>query len=63
MKTVGQTLEQLNNTLDTVEELIYELPLSDARKKQLASVIYDLWMEVENDIELAPTIELDPTDF
>ena len=63
MKTVGQTLEQLNNTLDTVEELIYELPLSDARKKQLASVVYDLWMEVENDIELAPTIELDPTDF
>ena len=63
MKTVGQTLEQLNNTLDTVEELIYELPLSDARKKQLASVVYDLWMEVEHDIELAPTIELDPTDF
>ena len=63
MKTVAHTLEQLNNTLDTVEELIYELPLSDARKKQLASVVYDLWMEVENDIELAPTIELDPTDF
>ena len=63
MKTVGQTLEQLDNTLDTVEELIRELPLSDARKKQLASVVYDLWMEVENDIELAPTIELDPTDF
>ena len=63
MKTVGQTLDQLNNTLDTVEELIYELPLSDARKKQLASVVYDLWMEVENDIELAPTIELDPTEF
>lgn len=54
MKTVDQTLEQLDNTLDTVEELIRELPISDARKKQLVSVVYDLWMEVEHDMELQP---------
>jgi hypothetical protein len=54
MKTVDQTLEQLDNTLDRVEELIRELPISDARKRQLASMVYDLWMEVEGDMELRP---------
>lgn len=55
MKTVDQTLEQLDNTLDTVEELIRALPLSDGRKKQLTSMVYDLWLEVEHDMELRPT--------
>ena len=54
MKTVDQTLEQLDNTLDTVEELIRELPLSNARKNQLVSVVYDLWVQVEHDMELRP---------
>ena len=54
MKTVDQTLEQLDNTLDTVDELINELPLSRERKHQLTSMIYDLWMEVEHDMELRP---------
>ena len=54
MKTVDQTLEQLDNTLDTVDELINELPLSNERKRQLTSMVYDLWMEVEHDMELRP---------
>ena len=54
MKTVDQTLEQLDNTLDIVDELIHALPLSDARKRQLTSMVYDLWMEVEHDMELRP---------
>ena len=55
MKTVDQTLEQLDNTLDLVDELINELPISNERKHQLTSRIYDLWMEVEHDMELRPT--------
>ena len=55
MKPVDQTLEQLDNTLDTVEELIRALPLSDARKRQLIDMVYDLWLEVEHDMELRPT--------
>lgn len=55
MKTVDQTLEQLDNTLDLVDELINELPISNERKHQLTSMIYDLWMEVEHDMELRPT--------
>ena len=55
MKTVDQTLEQLDNTLDLVDELINELPISNERKHQLTARIYDLWMEVEHDMELRPT--------
>ena len=55
MKTVDQTLEQLDNTLDLVDELINQLPISNERKHQLTSRIYDLWMEVEHDMELRPT--------
>lgn len=55
MKTVDQTLEQLDNTLDTVDELINELPLSNERKHQLTSMIYELWMEIEDDMNMRPT--------
>ena len=55
MKTVDQTLEQLDNVLDTVDELINELPLSNERKHQLTSMIYDLWMEIEDDMNMRPT--------
>ena len=54
MKTTDQTLEQLDNTLDRVDELINELPISNERKHQLTSMIYDLWMEVEHDMALRP---------
>lgn len=54
MKTVDLTLEQLDNTLDRVDELLHELPLSNERKRQLTSMVYDLWMEVEHDMELRP---------
>jgi len=52
MKTVDQTLEQLDNLLDDVEELIQELPFKPERKKQIASMVYDLWMEIEHDADL-----------
>ena len=54
MKTVDQTLEQLDNLLDDVEELIQQLPLKAERKRQLASMVYDLWMEIEHDADLPP---------
>ena len=54
MKTVDQTLEQLDNTLDRVDELLHQLPLSNERKHQLTAMVYNLWMEVEHDMELRP---------
>jgi len=47
MKTVEQTLEQLDNTLDTVEELVRELPISEAAKSELVDRVYTFWMDVE----------------
>ena len=47
MKTVEQTLEQLDNTLDTVEELVRELPISDKAKRVLSDQVYTFWMDVE----------------
>ena len=47
-------LERLDNTLDEVDSLIQELPIKTERKKQLASLVYQLWMEVEDDMETTP---------
>ena len=47
MKTVEQTLEQLDNTLDTVEELVRELPIGDKAKRELSDRVYTFWMDVE----------------
>ena len=47
MKTVDQTLEQLDNTLDTVDELLNELPLTREQKHTLTAKVYELWMDVE----------------
>jgi hypothetical protein len=54
MQTVDLTLEKLDNTLDIVDELINELPLSNERKHQLTSMIYNLWMEIEDDMATRP---------
>ena len=54
MKTVDHVLEQLDNTLDRVDELINELPITNERKHQLTSMIYNLWMEIEDDMNLMP---------
>ena len=48
MKTVAHTLEQLDNTLDTVEELIRELPITGSAELNLINRVYALWMDVED---------------
>ena len=52
MKTVAHTLEQLDSTLDTVEELIRELPLSMKQEARLIDMLYDMYETAE-----AATIE------
>ena len=54
MRTVDQTLETLDNKLDEVDELLNALPLKAERKKQLTSMVYQLWMEVEDDMATLP---------
>jgi len=52
MKTVAHTLEQLDTALDTVEELVRELPLSMAQEARLIDMLYDMYETAE-----AATIE------
>jgi len=47
MKTADQTLEQLDNLLDDVDELLNELPVDRDTKHALTKQVYELWMSVE----------------
>ena len=55
MMTTAHTLEQLDSTLDTVEELIRELPIPEHHKKRLVDTVYELWMDVEEAVEIVPS--------
>ena len=50
----NDVLERLDNLLDDVDECIQQLPIKPERKKQLASMVYTLWMEVEDDVTVTP---------
>lgn len=54
MKDTANTLETLDNTLDSVEELIRELPIPESHKKRLCDSVYELWMDVEEAVEVIP---------
>jgi len=48
-------LEALDNKLDEVDDLIMQLPVQESVKKKLTSYVYELWMEVEEEVELRAT--------
>jgi hypothetical protein len=54
MKTTAHTLEQLDTALDTVEELIRELPLSMKQEARLIDMLYDMYETAER-----ATLEVD----
>ena len=51
MKTTAYTLEQLDNALDTVEELIRELPLSMKNEAKCIDMLYAMFEMAEAAIE------------
>jgi uncharacterized protein YacL (UPF0231 family) len=55
MVTTESILETLDNKLDEVDALIMQLPLQESVKKKLTSRVYELWMDVEEEIELRAT--------
>ena len=59
MADLDFTMNTLDATLDTVEELIRELPISELNKRALVKRIYDLWADVESVVEME--ISLDST--
>ncbi len=54
MKTEDR-LRELDSKLDEVDELINQLYLNPAVKKQLSARVYQLWEEVEGAVDLTPT--------
>ena len=54
MKTTAHTLEQLDTALDTVEELIRELPLSMKNEAKCIDMLYAMYEMAE-----AATLEVD----
>ena len=51
MKTTAHTLEQLDNALDTVEELIRELPLSMKNEAKCIDMLYAMFEMAEASLE------------
>ena len=57
MKNLDLTMERLDNTLDVVDELIHDLPISDINKRALTSKVYALWMDIENVVEIEVSLD------
>ena len=54
-KKAEEVLEQLDAKLDEVEELIRDLPLKDVVKDALVDRLYDMWTEIEDNLDMTPT--------
>jgi len=54
-KKAEEVLEQLDTKLDEVEELIRDLPLKDVVKDALVDRLYDMWTEIEDNLDMTPT--------
>jgi hypothetical protein len=52
--STSAVLERIDETLDLVDALIHSLPLKQERKRQLCSRVYELWQEIEDDMETTP---------
>lgn len=54
-KKAEEVLEKLDTKLDEVEELIRDLPLKDVVKDALVDRLYDMWTEIEDNLDMTPT--------
>ena len=55
-KYQGHTLEQLDNVLDTVEELLRELPLDKKEEARLINMLYDMYETAEGASEASAEV-------
>lgn len=54
---VEQTMAQLDTTMDTVDQLLRELPISDLNKRALVSKVYEFWRAVEIIVEMELSVD------
>ena len=53
-KKTQDTLEQLDLKIDELEELIRELPLRMSVKEAMVNKLYDMWSEIEDNLDVSP---------
>lgn len=54
---VEQTMAQLDSTIDTVDQLLRELPISDLNKRALVNKVYEFWRAVEIIVEMELSVD------
>lgn len=54
---VEQTMAQLDTTMDTVDQLLRELPISDLNKRALINQVYEFWTRVESVVEMELSVD------
>ena len=57
MADLDQTMAQLDSTMDTVDELLRELPISDLNKRALIDQVYEFWTQVESVVEMELSVD------
>ena len=51
--TVEQDIQAIDNKLDEIEELLLGLPIRAGHKREIQNMIYNLYSEIENAVEVS----------
>jgi methyl coenzyme M reductase subunit C-like uncharacterized protein (methanogenesis marker protein 7) len=52
-KEVDESVQEIDNKLDDIEEIVAGLPIRPGQKKVIVKMIYDLYTEIEGAVELS----------
>jgi len=52
MSEIDQTLQDLDEKLDEVDEIIMSLPIRGDKKKRISALVYQIYSETEAEIEV-----------
>ena len=52
MSEIDQTLQDLDEKLDEVDEIIMSLPIRGDKKKRISALVYEIYTETESEIEM-----------
>lgn len=50
MANVVTTINKIDSALDTIDELLSELPLRNDKRKMLSSLLYQFWEQLEDEL-------------
>lgn len=52
-KEVDEIIQDIDRQLDEIEELVMSLPMRPGQKRVVIQMIYELYSEIENAVELS----------